>query len=43
VLSPEKDGQAKFIEDYSVSARTEEIKLLLPRGLQGITGGKGEF
>lgn len=43
VLSPDKNGRSAFIEDYSVSARAKDVTLLLPRGLQSITGGRSEF
>ena len=43
VLSPDLNGKDEFIEDYSVRARVDEITLLLQRGQQSITRGRGEF
>jgi hypothetical protein len=43
VLSKKLEGETQFVEDFSVRARPGEISLLLPRGLQEITGGPGEF
>ena len=43
VVSDNLDGNAQFVEDLSLRARPGEISLLLQRGLQSITGGRGEF
>jgi len=43
VLSKSLDGNAQFVEDLSLKARPGEISLLLQRGLQSVTGGRGEF